>query len=138
MASISDTRITITVRTGEAGREARVAMVRIKQGRRLRPGGCLVVVIGLLSTAWMMDGGALIAQVSLPGVSATQQPQQQNTALPSSEHAKVQAQMRAATLRLDSGDLLEITTFDTPELSGKFRVDSRGEISLPLGGSVRG
>ena len=112
-------------------------MVRIKQGRRLRPGGCLVVVIGLLSTAWMMDGGALIAQVSLPGVSATQQPQQQNTALPSSEHAKVQAQMRAATLRLDSGDLLEITTFDTPELSGKFRVDSRGEISLPLGGSVR-
>ena len=42
----------------------------------------------------------------------------------------------APALRLDAGDLLEITTFDTPELSGKFRVDSRGDISLPLGGAV--
>ena len=40
-------------------------------------------------------------------------------------------------MRLDAGDLLEITTFDTPELSGKFRVDSRGEIKLPIGGAVR-
>jgi polysaccharide biosynthesis/export protein len=43
----------------------------------------------------------------------------------------------APAMRLDAGDLLEITTFDTPELSGKFRVDSRGEISLPIGGTVR-
>ena len=42
----------------------------------------------------------------------------------------------APALRLDAGDLLEITTFDTPELSGKFRVDSRGYITLPVGGSV--
>ena len=27
----------------------------------------------------------------------------------------------APALRLDAGDLVEITTFDTPELSGKFR-----------------
>jgi polysaccharide biosynthesis/export protein len=39
-------------------------------------------------------------------------------------------------LRLDAGDLLEITTFDTPELSGKFRVDSRGNVTLRIGGSV--
>ena len=42
----------------------------------------------------------------------------------------------APALRLDAGDLLEITTFDTPELSGKFRVDSRGHVTLPVGGSV--
>jgi len=48
-----------------------------------------------------------------------------------------QSQTRAAALRLDAGDLLEITTFDTPELSGKFRVDSRGDVSLPIGGAVR-
>jgi polysaccharide biosynthesis/export protein len=34
------------------------------------------------------------------------------------------------------GDLLEITVFDTPELSGKVRVSSSGDISLPLIGSM--
>jgi polysaccharide biosynthesis/export protein len=43
----------------------------------------------------------------------------------------------APAMRLDSGDLLEVATFDTPELSGKFRVDSRGEIWLPIGGAVK-
>jgi polysaccharide export outer membrane protein len=42
----------------------------------------------------------------------------------------------APVMRLDAGDLLEITTFDTPELSGKFRVDSRGEVLLPVGGAL--
>lgn len=42
----------------------------------------------------------------------------------------------APALRLDAGDLVEITTFDTPELSGKFRVDSRGNVTLPIGGGV--
>jgi polysaccharide export outer membrane protein len=43
---------------------------------------------------------------------------------------------RAPAMRLDAGDLLEVTAFDTPELSGKFRVDSRGEVMLPVGGAV--
>ena len=42
----------------------------------------------------------------------------------------------APAMRLDAGDLLEITTFDTPELSGKFRVDARGYVSMPVGGAV--
>ena len=42
----------------------------------------------------------------------------------------------APAMRLDSGDLLEVTTFDTPELSGKFRVDSRGYVTMPVGGAV--
>ena len=42
----------------------------------------------------------------------------------------------APALRLDAGDLVEITTFDTPELSGKFRGDSRGYVTLPIGGGV--
>jgi polysaccharide biosynthesis/export protein len=32
--------------------------------------------------------------------------------------------------------VLEVRVFDTPELSGKFRVDSRGNISLPVGGAI--
>src|SRR5947209_2652179 len=34
------------------------------------------------------------------------------------------------------GDLLEITIFDTPELSGKARVSNSGDISLPLLGQL--
>jgi polysaccharide export outer membrane protein len=34
------------------------------------------------------------------------------------------------------GDLLEVTVFDTPELSGKVRVSSTGDVSLPLVGSM--
>lgn len=34
------------------------------------------------------------------------------------------------------GDLLDIVIFDTPELSGRFRVDLKGNILLPLAGSL--
>ncbi len=39
-------------------------------------------------------------------------------------------------LLLDVGDVLEVRVFDTPELSGKFRVDGQGSITLPVGGTV--
>jgi len=37
---------------------------------------------------------------------------------------------------LDVGDVLEVRVFDTPELSGRFRVDSQGNIGLPVGGAI--
>lgn len=40
-------------------------------------------------------------------------------------------------LRIGAGDLVDITVFDTPELSQKVRVDNSGQIDLPLGGSLR-
>ena len=40
-------------------------------------------------------------------------------------------------LLLDAGDLLDIRVFDTPDLSEKLRVDNRGDITLPVGGTVR-
>jgi polysaccharide export outer membrane protein len=43
----------------------------------------------------------------------------------------------APPLRIGSGDLLEISVFDSPELSGRFRVDEKGDISAPLIGPVR-
>jgi polysaccharide biosynthesis/export protein len=41
-----------------------------------------------------------------------------------------------ATVPIGAGDLLEMSVFDTPELSGKLRVSNAGDISLPLVGSV--
>lgn len=35
-------------------------------------------------------------------------------------------------LTIGPGDLLSVTVFDTPEMSGKFRVEESGNISLPL------
>ncbi len=42
----------------------------------------------------------------------------------------------AGPVQLSPGDLLEIGVFDTPELSGKVRVNSAGDISLPLIGTL--
>ena len=39
-------------------------------------------------------------------------------------------------LLIGVGDLLDVSVFDTPELSFKGRVDNQGQISLPVGGKV--
>jgi polysaccharide export outer membrane protein len=43
----------------------------------------------------------------------------------------------AAPLRIGPGDLIDVAIFDNPDLSGHFRVDEKGEITLPLVGRVR-
>jgi len=40
----------------------------------------------------------------------------------------------AHPLRISAGDLLDLTVFDTPELSVKLRVDEHGAVTLPLAG----
>jgi polysaccharide export outer membrane protein len=42
----------------------------------------------------------------------------------------------APPLRIGSGDLLEINVYDSPDLSGRFRVDEKGDIGVPLLGPV--
>ena len=51
--------------------------------------------------------------------------------------ADAEAAAGSGALLLDVGDVLEIRVFDTPELSGKFRVDSHGNLTLPVGGAVQ-
>ena len=41
-----------------------------------------------------------------------------------------------STLRIASGDLLELAVFDTPEFSGKLRVSETGDVLIPVAGSV--
>jgi polysaccharide export outer membrane protein len=40
----------------------------------------------------------------------------------------------AHALQISAGDLLDLSVFDTPELSTKLRVDEHGNVSLPLAG----
>ena len=106
------------------------------------------VLRGLMAIALLAMGSMLMAQLG-PTTMSDVQPKQPGAAATSidlpvatpavsatgtASHAALES---ALPMRLDAGDLLEITTFDTPELSGKFRIDSRGEIKLPIGGAVR-
>ncbi|MGA2963400.1 MAG: polysaccharide biosynthesis/export family protein, partial [Candidatus Korobacteraceae bacterium] len=43
----------------------------------------------------------------------------------------------ASALRISAGDLLDLQVFDTPELSAKLRVSDKGEVVVPVVGSVR-
>jgi polysaccharide biosynthesis/export protein len=73
---------------------------------------CLFVLASVLPVS---------AQNVLP-VSSTASPEQ-----PSSVPA-------AHPLQISAGDLLDLSVFDTPELSTKLRVDEHGAVTLPLGG----
>ena len=48
----------------------------------------------------------------------------------------LRAEQAPASLQISLGDLLEISVFDTPELSSRLRVNNRGDILLPLAGYV--
>ncbi len=50
---------------------------------------------------------------------------------------KVTVQSTPHALRISSGDLLDLSVFDTPELSGKLRVNEVGEITVPVAGAMR-
>lgn len=50
--------------------------------------------------------------------------------------ASAQATLSAPPITIGSGDLVEVALFDAPELSGRFRVDEKGNIQLPLIGAV--
>lgn len=41
------------------------------------------------------------------------------------------------SLPISYGDLIQVTVFDSPELSGPLRVNSNGEVVLPVGGAVK-
>ncbi|HVP65339.1 MAG TPA: polysaccharide biosynthesis/export family protein [candidate division Zixibacteria bacterium] len=47
-----------------------------------------------------------------------------------------QAPGTSPALKIGSGDLLDVAIYDNPDLSGRFRVDEKGAITLPLVGSV--
>jgi len=65
--------------------------------------------------------GSSAAPGSSPAVNSTGQP------------ASSAASRKAPALQIAAGDLLEVIVFDTPELSARLRVDSKGEVTLPLG-----
>lgn len=62
-----------------------------------------------------------------------QVPEQQAYAAPSSSKNQIQP---SEDIKLSPGDLIDVNVFDTPEMSGKYRVSTSGDIDLVLAGSV--
>jgi polysaccharide export outer membrane protein len=98
----------------------------------------LVAISFGTSTALHAQRGSDAASLSQSPIAAPQQavlppaippPQPQPT--------PEQATGAGRALLLGAGDLLDVRVFDTPELSGRFRVDNLGEITLPVGGTVK-
>ena len=80
------------------------------------------------STTAQQIPAAGVAPVNVAALPAgTDQPPQAST---------LETAASGAALLLDVGDVLEVQVFDTPELSGKFRVDSHGNLVLPVGGAI--
>jgi polysaccharide export outer membrane protein len=73
-----------------------------------------VVMLGMLSLAGRFGASA-------------QQPAGATSASP---------ELIAPPLKIGSGDLITVTIFDSPELSGRFRIDEKGDIDAPLLGPV--
>jgi polysaccharide export outer membrane protein len=85
---------------------------------------------------------ALFAQTSVPTTKSSAQngasseatpPNDQNAA---ADAAKQASNSSARALKIGGGDLLEIKVFGVPELTDAVRVSGRGDISLPLIGTV--
>jgi polysaccharide export outer membrane protein len=56
--------------------------------------------------------------------------------IPEAESSDLTVNATAHPLQISAGDLLEVSVFDTPDLSGKLRVDEHGNIALPLAGDL--
>jgi polysaccharide export outer membrane protein len=84
-----------------------------KSGERI----CLI--LGALFALLLVSPAAMLAQITDASAQARQ------NMIPASP-----------SLPISFGDLIQVNVFDSPELSGSLRVSSKGEVELPLGGSV--
>ncbi len=77
------------------------------------------------------------SQVSPQDTNAAFGASQQGTAGAGLQSRPLTAQPAApATLQISIGDLLDISVFDTPEMSSRLRVNNHGDVLLPLAGPV--
>jgi polysaccharide biosynthesis/export protein len=94
-------------------------------------GGCVLSL--LLMAAFASDISAQSTEIQAPpatvGKTASQSATQATATLPPSESATTHS---TSSLRLGSGDLVEVGVYNAPELTTKARVNSKGEIYLPL------
>ena len=105
----------VAITTNCVGASARVNATSVSAG------GTIVFYLGF---------AMLTAILSTPSVTA-QQSNPQATVVPYGPNITA-----AGQLVLGPGDLIDVTVFNTPELTGRLRIDQAGMIELPVGGQV--
>ena len=80
-------------------------------------------------TNMMRVGAAFLISVSLIALIGSAPAKGQGTENSSS--------VAVTPLRIGSGDLIQVTMYQNPDLSGQFRVDEQGDITIPLIGHVK-
>ncbi|HXY03516.1 MAG TPA: polysaccharide biosynthesis/export family protein [Terriglobales bacterium] len=86
-------------------------------------------ILTALSYVWML--------AFLPPLALAQGPSTSSSVAPVSTAASTRASLDASsTPHLGLGDLLDISVYNVPELTSKVRIDSNGEVNLPLVNNV--
>jgi polysaccharide biosynthesis/export protein len=117
----------------------------VKSRLMVRRGSSLLLGIALLPSNVVALGQSQAGTSSVPGLGgaagATSSPSA--TASFAGKSALGQGSAPAilprdfAQLKIEAGDLLSVNVYDTPELSDAYRVDSQGNLRLPLCGNVK-
>ncbi len=94
-----------------------------------QPAGCWLVL-------WLAFNSLSFAQQLPPTLASAPARTEQTTALNAGSIRSAPVPASAPLTRIAPGDLLEVTVFDTPELSQKTRVDNDGDVELVVGGKV--
>jgi len=90
--------------------------------------------VGVVAMLALLLVGASVGQER---VSATAEPASATPSPVKPEPATESAQQPFADLVIGDGDLLQIRLYDVPEFNYMVRVDSKGEVSLPMIGAVK-
>jgi len=90
--------------------------------------------LGIITVRGNAQSSGLAYQLPSPTTSSVPSPGRANSAAQPGGPTIVPGDLSA--LRLEPGDLLYVSVYDTPELSNSYRVDLEGNLTIPLCGKV--
>jgi polysaccharide export outer membrane protein len=105
----------------------------VKNRLNLSRGSLLLIGIVLLSAMSAVPGIAQAISLTLPGAGSSSSVARSATGGP----GPVVLPRDFHQLRIEPGDLLSVNVYDSPELTNAYRVDTAGDLSLPLCGKVK-
>jgi polysaccharide export outer membrane protein len=116
----------------------------VKSNLILRHGSSLVLGIALLFSLVAVQGIAQIASGTSGAQAAPPAMPGAGSAIPSAKSGTANQGMGPfvlpkdfSQLRIEPGDLLSVNVYDTPEFTDAYRVDTAGDLTLPLCGKVK-
>ena len=115
----------------------------VKNRLNLSRGSLLPAAIAFLVAAMATPGQSQTSSTSLTGAGAGASSSSAGAGSAGKSATLVQGTIPSvlpkdfAQLRIEPGDLLSVSVYDTPELTDAYRVDPAGDLTLPLCGKVK-